>query len=271
MSCEVSSCLGFPRDALRERASPSRRKTCVVVVGVSATSKSPKALTWGAAQAAQNNGRLVAVRSWRVTGPPGTTSGGAAARVTDERDTERSEQAALEADVAEALGPDHGAQVRAVRGGKRKVLLAAAKDADLLVVDAPRTFTGAPRFAQRLVYAAACPVVVMPPSGTADPPGVLTRAGRAVGVLRWGPPDWRAARATARRWSATALQARPPHRRRRVTSRRCGGRAGGLWGVRVAGPVQPRHAVGTVAEVLLPGRPPWQPAPPSWCFHLGHI
>ena len=65
--------------------------------------------------------------------------------------------------------------------GKRKVLLAAADGADLLVVDAPRTFTGAPMFAQRLVYAAACPVVVMPPSITAEPPGMLARAGRAMG------------------------------------------------------------------------------------------
>lgn len=152
-----------------------------VVVGVSATSKSPKALAWGAAQAAQNNGRLVAIRSWRLTGPPGTTSGAAAARVTDERDADRTERAALEADVAEVLGPDHGAELRLVRGGKRKVLLAAAEGADLLVVDAPRTFTGAPMFAQRLVYAAACPVVVMPPSISAEPPGVLARAGRAVG------------------------------------------------------------------------------------------
>lgn len=152
-----------------------------VVVGVSATSKSPRALAWGAAQAAQNDGRLVAVRSWRVTGPPGTTSGAAAARVTDEHEAERAERVALEADVAEVLGPDHGAELRCVRGGKRKVLLAAADGADLLVVDAPRTFTGAPMFAQRLVYAAACPVVVMPPSITAEPPGMLARAGRAMG------------------------------------------------------------------------------------------
>ncbi|GGB79187.1 hypothetical protein N798_01675 [Knoellia flava TL1] len=151
-----------------------------VVVGVSATSKSPAALEWGAAQAAQNGGRLVAVRSWRVTGPPGTMSGAAAARITDERDTARSEQAALEADVAAILGDDHGAEVRVVRGGKRKVLLAAAQEADLLVIDAPRSFTGPPLFAQRLVYAASCPVVVMPPrvSHLSSP---LEQAGRAVG------------------------------------------------------------------------------------------
>ncbi|PRY57111.1 universal stress protein family protein [Knoellia remsis] len=152
-----------------------------VVVGVSATSKSPTALVWGAAQAAQNNGRLVAVRSWRPSTPPATTSGGVGTRVTDKPSTERSEQAALEADVAAVLGDDHGAEIRAVRGGKRKVLLAAAEDADLLVVDAPRTFTGTPLFAQRIVYAASCPVVVMPPRVSQEPPTVIERAGRAVG------------------------------------------------------------------------------------------
>ncbi len=101
--------------------------------------------------------------------------------MTDERDTDRSSRQRSRPTWPRSLGPDHGAEVRAVRGGKRKVLLAAAEEADLLVVDAPRTFTGAPMFAQRLVYAAGCPVVVMPPSVSADPPGALARAGRAVG------------------------------------------------------------------------------------------
>lgn len=153
-----------------------------VVVGVSATSKSPTALAWGAAQAAQNGGRLIAVRAWRPrSNPPGTTSGGIAARVTDDSGTERGEQVSLAADVADILGPDHTAELQVVRGGKRKTLLAVASGADLLVVDAPRTFTGVPLFAHRLVYAAACPVVVMPPRVSGEPPGVVERASRAVG------------------------------------------------------------------------------------------
>ncbi|CAN7286086.1 universal stress protein [Knoellia sp. LjRoot47] len=159
---------------------PEGGRPYTVVVGVSATSKSAAALEWGAAQAAANHGRLVAVRSWRVTGPPGSMSGGASARVTDERDTARSEMAALEADVAAVLGPEHSVEVRSVRGGKRKALLAAAEEADLLVIDAPRSLTGPPLFAQRLVYAASCPVVVMPPrvSQLSNP---LEQAGRVVG------------------------------------------------------------------------------------------
>lgn len=153
-----------------------------VVVGVSATSKSPTALTWGAAQAAQNGGRLIAVRAWRPrSSPPGTTSGGIAARVTDDSVTASKEEASLAADVADILGPDHGAELRVIRGGKRKTLLAAAAEADLLVVDAPRTFTGAPLFAQRVVDSATCPVVVMPPHVSQEPPSPIERASRAVG------------------------------------------------------------------------------------------
>ncbi|MFC7490857.1 MULTISPECIES: universal stress protein [unclassified Knoellia] len=152
-----------------------------VVVGVSAGSKSPAALEWAAAQAAQNGGRLIAVRAWRPQVPTGTTSGPIAARVTDEPEAARSAQAALEADVAEVLGDDHTAEVQAVRGGKRKVLLAVAVEADLLVVDSPRALTGAPLFAQRIVDAATCPVVVMPPRVSQEPPSPIERAGRAVG------------------------------------------------------------------------------------------
>lgn len=51
------------------------------------------------------------------------------------------------------------------------------------MVDAPRQLIAGPMFAHRLVYAADCPVVVMPPALTsADaPPSALSRLGRAVG------------------------------------------------------------------------------------------
>ena len=49
-----------------------------VVVGVSATSKSPTALVWARAQAEANGGRLVAVRVYQApavpAGPSGTSS-----------------------------------------------------------------------------------------------------------------------------------------------------------------------------------------------------
>ena len=152
-----------------------------VVVGVSATSGSPTALAWADAQARQNGGRVVAVRAWRLPNPQATPSGTPAGRISREQDVEREAQASLAADVAAALGPDHAAELRLVRGGKFRVLVQAAAGADLLVVDAPRQLLAGPMFAHRLVYAASCPVVVMPPRLSGEPTSVLTRVAGAVG------------------------------------------------------------------------------------------
>lgn len=151
-----------------------------VVVGVSATSKSPTALSWARAQAGRD-GRLVAVRAWRMPNPQATPSGTPAGRISREADVEADARATLERDVEATLGPDHGAEVRLVRGSKLKVLLEAAGEADLLVVDAPRQLLAGPMFAHRLVYAASCPVVVMPPHVSGEPPSALSRVAGAVG------------------------------------------------------------------------------------------
>ena len=155
--------------------------TYTVVVGVSATSKSPTALAWAAAQARQNDGRVVAVRAWRMPNPQATPSTNPAARMPTPTDVEHIARAAFEADVAATLGPDHGAEIRLVRGGKFRVLVQAADGADLLVVDAPRQLFAGPMFAHRLIYAAALP-------GGRDAAGrvggaavLLTRVAGAVG------------------------------------------------------------------------------------------
>lgn len=124
---------------------------------------------------------LIAVRAWRSAPPTASTSGVIAARMSRPGDIEGPERGALAADVEEVLGPDHGAELRLVQGGHREVLLEAAEEADLLVIDAPRAMTGAPLFAQRIVDSATCPVVVMPPSISGQPPGAVERAGRAIG------------------------------------------------------------------------------------------
>ncbi len=152
-----------------------------VVVGVSATSKSPTALAWAEAQARQNGGRVVAVRAWRMPNPQATPSGTPAGRISREDDVEQAARASLAADVEATLGTDHGAELRLVRGGKYNVLIKAAAEADLLVVDAPRQLLAGPMFAHRLVYAASCPVVVMPPHVSGEPPSVLNRVASAVG------------------------------------------------------------------------------------------
>lgn len=151
-----------------------------VVVGVSATSKSPTALDWARAQAG-SAGKVVAVRAWRMPNPQATPSGEPAGRISRSDDVEAEARAALERDVAATLGEDHGVELQLVRGSKYAVLLKAALEADLLVVDAPRQLLAGPMFAHRLVYAASCPVVVMPPIISGEPPTVLSRVGRAVG------------------------------------------------------------------------------------------
>ena len=128
-----------------------------VVVGVSATSKSPTALDWARAQAGEH-GRIIAVRAWRMPNPQATPSGTPAGRISREVDVEAEARAALERDVAATLGEDNHAEIRLVRGSKYNVLIKAAEDGDLLVVDAPRQLLAGPMFAHRLVYAAAIAV-----------------------------------------------------------------------------------------------------------------
>jgi hypothetical protein len=152
-----------------------------VVVGVSATSKSPAALAWAAAQAAANSGRVVAVRAWRLPNPQATPSGTPAGRISRAEEVEAAARVRLEQDVDAVLGEGHPADLQLVRGGKLKVLLRAAEGADLLVVDAPRQLVAGPMFAHRLVYAASCPVVVMPPQVSGEPPSALTRVTGALG------------------------------------------------------------------------------------------
>jgi hypothetical protein len=152
-----------------------------IVVGVSATSKSPTALAWADAQARQNAGRLIAVRAWRMPNPQATPSGTPASRIPREAEVEQAQHDSLRADVVATLGADHGAEIRLVRGGKYQVLIETAAEADLLVVDAPRQLLAGPMFAHRLIYAASCPVVVMPPRVSGEPPSVLNRVAGAIG------------------------------------------------------------------------------------------
>jgi nucleotide-binding universal stress UspA family protein len=152
-----------------------------VIVGVSATSKSPTALVWGHAQARANRGRLIAVRVYPTPSVlqrfPTTSS----RPLPDANPVRAEQQARLEHDVAEVLGEDHGADIRVVPGSRRRALLDQAHEADLLVIDAPRRASTSPLLAERIVYAATCPVVVMPPSISGVPESALSRSARAVG------------------------------------------------------------------------------------------
>jgi hypothetical protein len=146
-----------------------------VVVGVSATTQSPAALTWGQAQARANTGRLVAVR---VHSDPKATQGTEISMA--DTDLRASQQAELERDVSSVLGEDHGVEVRVLHGSRRRALINVSQEADLLVIDAPRAPSMSPLLAQRIIYAASCPVVVMPPSISGEPESSMSRSAHAV-------------------------------------------------------------------------------------------
>jgi len=146
-----------------------------VVVGVSATTKSATALTWGKAQADANHGRLVAVR---VHSDPRASQGTESSMA--DNDLRASQQTELEQDVSSVLGADHGAEVRVLHGRRRGALINVSQEADLLVMDAPRAPSMSPLLAQRIIYAASCPVVVMPPSISGEPESSMSRSAHAV-------------------------------------------------------------------------------------------
>ena len=147
-----------------------------VVVGVSATSKSPAALVWAAAQTKAHHGRLIAVRVLKRPAPDASTT-----PPSERRPSRAGQQADLAADVAGALGPEHGAECQVLYGGRRKSLLAVAGGADLLVIDAARTPSSSSRLAHRLIAEANCPVVVLPLALTGEPSWGIVRAARSVG------------------------------------------------------------------------------------------
>ena len=156
-------------------------KPYLVIVGVSETSKSPSALSWARAQAETNGGRAVAVRVHRSPYLPVGPSANPSRAPQDPATLRAQQQRQLERDVADVLGEDHGVEICVIHGSKRRGLLNEAREADLLVIDAPRKPSMSPLLAHRIVYAATCPVVVMPPSISGAPESALTRSAHAVG------------------------------------------------------------------------------------------
>ncbi|HLL64620.1 MAG TPA: universal stress protein [Micromonosporaceae bacterium] len=138
----------------------------LIVVGVSAGTGSGTALRWAVEEAKRRDGRVRAVMAWRVSPAPGAAGGRPPAQKIMEYNQQQIAQETVEDFVADALGDDHQVQCIAVEGPARTVLVSESRDAALLVVDSPRmaklTSPGARRLAPRLLFRAACPVVVMP-------------------------------------------------------------------------------------------------------------
>ncbi|MEO8907125.1 MAG: universal stress protein [Microbacteriaceae bacterium] len=148
-----------------------------VVVGVSATNQSTGALMTAADEARHRNADLVAVQAWRPPRPPASPGGRPPGVMGDTDATYAAAERTLRARVIGVLGPDTEVTCKLVRGAPSSVLLAESARAELLVLDAPRTRSTSRSvlLAHRLIYAAQCPVLIMPPhasneTGTSGPP-----------------------------------------------------------------------------------------------------
>ncbi|MHA3684640.1 universal stress protein [Leucobacter sp. HY1908] len=137
-----------------------------VVVGVSASSGSPQALRAAAVEAQQREATLVAVQAWRAPIPPAAPGGKPPGVSRDIESALTSAQRVLRSRVTAELGPDIPVICKVLQGAPSTVLLAEAAQAELLVLDAPRTRASmkSPVLAHRLIYTAKCPVLIMPPA-----------------------------------------------------------------------------------------------------------
>ena len=140
-----------------------------VVVGVSPTTGSPRALRWAADYARTHDAPLRAVMAWRPPRAPAAPAGRPPATAVGIASTDYAgdAEARLRDFVAEALvdGADE-VECRAVRGSAVSALLAASADAELMVVGEVRAGRAgsvkAGLVAPQVVLRATCPVVVMP-------------------------------------------------------------------------------------------------------------
>lgn len=155
----------------------------LLVVGVG-TGGSPTALRWATEEARRRDCVVVAVRAWRAPRPPSAPAGKPPAVNRDLATEFAAAEQRLLAEVATALGENNGVRCKLVQGGPVAVLLAESAAAVLLVLDAPRKSDIKARtlLAQRLVYRATCPIVVMPPALTKPEPGKLATAGKQLGA-----------------------------------------------------------------------------------------
>jgi nucleotide-binding universal stress UspA family protein len=110
-----------------------------IVVGIDGTEHAAAALRWAAEEAALRSATLVAVHAWSFV--PVTTpadSGLVPMAWTDSMEVLDASRAAAERTAAdqvrEVLGEDNDVVLEVVEGGPADVLVAAAADADLLVV-----------------------------------------------------------------------------------------------------------------------------------------
>lgn len=139
-----------------------------VVVGVSPTTGSPRALRWAADYARTHGMPLRAVMAWRPPRAPAAPGGRPPASVVSVASTDYAAAAEerLREFVDTALRDEIEVECRAVKGTPVSALLEASQDAELLVLgEVQAGAAGSVRtglVAPKVVIKSACPVVVMP-------------------------------------------------------------------------------------------------------------
>jgi len=150
-----------------------RKNGCVagkIVVGVDGSAHGAAALEWAAEEASLRSAQLEVVHAWTFV-PVATPadSGLVPMAWTDNVElldvTRQAAEDAAAEQVEAVLGADHGATITVVEGGPAEALLAAARDADLLVVgnrgrgNIAAALLGST--SAKVADEAACPVVVV--------------------------------------------------------------------------------------------------------------
>jgi nucleotide-binding universal stress UspA family protein len=157
-----------PRSSSTHPATDTRRGS--IVVGVDGSASSVQALRWAGRQAELTGARLHAVTAWHMP-----TTYGWIPPVAD-TDWAGGARTTLRRAITTALDDDRAGQVRrhVVEGPPVRALLAAAADADLLVVGSRGLgeFAGMVlgSVAQHLVAHAPCPVLVIRTAAAAEEP-----------------------------------------------------------------------------------------------------
>ncbi len=168
-----------------------------IVVGVDGSEPSQAALRWSLAEAEQRAARVEAVIAWRPSASVAPPAGRPSASTCTIQERHADAEAIVERELREAGPPGVvETQARVMRGSPYRVLLDAARGAELLVIGGSSGKLGGKlpwSTGQQLVREAMCPVVVVPARaarelGTCDREQGLRGRGAAAGHAGGGTP-----------------------------------------------------------------------------------
>jgi nucleotide-binding universal stress UspA family protein len=177
----MSDWAGSPLSTIHPLAAQSTRRQPVIVVGVSGSRASARALRWAADEAERRHGVLTAVFSWSRPHPaayaPQSRTGGGDLRLRAAHE--------LAATLRAVLGPEPPGPVTSevVEGPPERVLIERSAGADLLVLGSAAGLLAGRRIGpviRACLGLAHCPVVVVGPEGVVGS-GDTAAAARSLG------------------------------------------------------------------------------------------